>query len=235
MYDTELTNWWFLGKRLFIETIIESLPRRPGLTIVDVGCGTGGTTQFLTKYGTVTGVEQHPRAVKLARRRGITVREGTAEKLPILDESVDLVTIFDVLYHKRVNEHKALAEAYRILRPGGHIIITDCAIPLLWSKHDEVMEAKTRFTKHHMIRIVKSARFSPIRASYTFCSTFPLFAVQRLIARFVPTNTTAPVHPAVNALLTGLMKREQRVFMKRNLPIGSSLILHAVKPDTASK
>ncbi len=97
------------------------------------------------------------------------------------------------------------------------------------------MEAKTRFTKHHMMHVVKSAHLSPIRVSYTFCSTFPLFVVQRLIARFVPTNTTAPVHPTVNALLTGLMKWEQQVFAKRNLPIGSSLILHAVKPDTASK
>jgi ubiquinone/menaquinone biosynthesis C-methylase UbiE len=114
MFEIEQTHFWFEGKRAFIAAMLNSLPKR-SRAILDIGSGTGATTAFLSSWGHVTGLEYSPQARKLAKQKGIHLVAGSANKLPFANRSFDLVTYCDVLYHKGIDEHRALTHAYRVL------------------------------------------------------------------------------------------------------------------------
>ena len=63
MYALEDTHFWFVGKRLFIQKALKNLPKKQN-RILDVGIGTGGTTSFLLRYGTVIGLEEQSQAIQ---------------------------------------------------------------------------------------------------------------------------------------------------------------------------
>jgi len=99
------------------------IPVKPGGRLLEVGCGTGDLLAGVRDLGwTVTGVDFDAAAVAVARRRGLEVREGdlTSQRFP--DASFDAVTMFHLFEH--VPDPRALlVECYRILAPGGRIVI----------------------------------------------------------------------------------------------------------------
>lgn len=119
-YEVEDVHWWFAGRKAFLSAVFSSAGIDEGgtLSIADIGAGTGGMYAFLSRYGNVTGIEIHPEGRKYARKRGITLKNGSVENTGLTTGKYDIVCLLDVLYHNEVNEKKALAEAYRILKPG---------------------------------------------------------------------------------------------------------------------
>ena len=95
------------------------------LPVLDVGCGEGELARHLPS-GAWRGVD--PSSAMLARAPGPAVR-ADARELPFPDRSFDSVALLYVLYHLREPE-RALAEAHRVLRPGGLLAV---AAP---SRHD---------------------------------------------------------------------------------------------------
>jgi ubiquinone/menaquinone biosynthesis C-methylase UbiE len=198
--------------------------------ILDIGCGTGGTTKFISKWGNVTGVEIDPIAASLAKKRGINVRIHSAQKLQFSNNHFDLVTIFDVLYHKGIEEHKVLSEAYRVLKKNGVILISDCATPSIWSKHDQIMDAKYRYTKKSLTDHISNAGFKIIHAQYIFASVFPFIALSRRIPLFNQPSQSLPKLPNyINTLFSNLLKKEATFFPSRHPFLGSSLFVIAKK------
>ena len=107
---------------------------RPGMTLLDCGCGPGSITLGLAEAlapGTVTGIERDASRVEIAEQsaseRGIAnVRFQTADvqALPFADASFDAVFAHAVLQHVR-EPVRALAEMHRVLKPGGVIGLRD--------------------------------------------------------------------------------------------------------------
>jgi SAM-dependent methyltransferase len=101
-----------------------------GQTVLDLGCGTGfHRPMFAESAALVVGVEPNDRLADLARRRcrqlpGVEVRTGTAQRLPLPDASVDVVHARWAYFFGPGCE-PGLAEAQRVLRPGGAIAIVD--------------------------------------------------------------------------------------------------------------
>ncbi len=224
MFSQEDTHFWFVGKRLFIQTALVGVA---GAKILDVGAGTGGTTAFLSRFGKVTGIEPNRHARTLATKRGLTLRPGSANRLPFPNQTFDVVTLFDVLYHQRVDEHRALSEAYRVLRPGGILCITDCAVPWLMNRHDVIMEAKYRYTQTQLAGFVEGAGFIVDRCHYIFTSIFPLVVLSRVLLS-PPTITTPPA--PINQALTTLLRIEASLPRWFPRPFGSSILIVAHKP-----
>jgi SAM-dependent methyltransferase len=95
-----------------------------GLDVVDIGCGDGFHLPMFDGAASVTGVEPYEPLVRRARTLGRPVRQGSATALPLPDASVDLVHA-RTAYFFGTGCEPGLAEAERVLRPGGAIAIVD--------------------------------------------------------------------------------------------------------------
>ena len=100
-----------------------------GKQLLEIGCGLGtDLLQFARAGAIATGVDLTPASIELVRKRfaleGIPVNAqvADAEHLPFSDGSFDVVYSFGVLHHTP-NTQKAIDEIYRVLKPGGRIII----------------------------------------------------------------------------------------------------------------
>jgi ubiquinone/menaquinone biosynthesis C-methylase UbiE len=109
--------------RAAYEHLLHEGALRPGADVVDVGCGTGVSTEPLLAHGaTVIGIDPDPEMLARAHRRlGGRARllEGRAEALPVPDRSVDLVVAGQAAHWFR--EPDASRELARVLRPGGTV------------------------------------------------------------------------------------------------------------------
>jgi SAM-dependent methyltransferase len=99
-----------------------------GKDVLDVGCGDGfHLPRFAEDARGVVGVEPHPPLVTRARARvsdGIEVVQGSAQRLPLADASVDVVHARTAYFFGPGCE-PGLAEADRVLRPGGVLAVVD--------------------------------------------------------------------------------------------------------------
>lgn len=231
MFQLEDKHWWFLAKREFIKTF---LPFPKGnFKILDLGCGTGGLSKFLQKWGSVLGVEKEKTAAGYLRYRKITYLSKAIDTCRFSPQSFDLICIFDVLYHKNIkNDLVILKKAHRWLKTGGLLCLTDSAIPLLFSKHDIIMQGRERYTLGKMEAKLQQAGFSILKKSYIYCLLFPLFVVSRLINKYVNFATVGKVNPFVNRILLNICRMEAGILKSRRLPIGSSILFLAKKKHT---
>lgn len=233
MFELEDTHFWFLGKRFCIDAILNGPPHPSKNRILDIGCGTGGTTAFLKKYGAVVGLENDPYAYRYAKSRNLQVRMGSADKLPFGDATFDMVTFLDVLYHQNITDMgKVIQEAGRVLSKRGEILITDSALPLLWSEHDKVMKAKRRFTIPELVQLLKANGFIIQKSSYYFFFLFPVLIIKRKMVDAIGRRYQSDVQRLpewVNTCGLLLMKMESFLLRYITFPYGSSLIIYAKK------
>ncbi|MEW6517379.1 MAG: class I SAM-dependent methyltransferase [candidate division FCPU426 bacterium] len=115
--------------RLFrrVEGLLAAGGLRPGASVLDMGCGVGLDAEYLLERGfQVTGldVERHDGDWKALAGRGIRFECASAEDLPYPDDSFDAVWIKDALHHMQQPE-RALAEARRVAKPGGPVIVIE--------------------------------------------------------------------------------------------------------------
>jgi 2-polyprenyl-3-methyl-5-hydroxy-6-metoxy-1,4-benzoquinol methylase len=93
------------------------------LTVLDVGCGDGLLSEPIAKMGNTVASIDLPTIVKVAQKRHVSlVLAGDAEKLSFADNIFDVVLASEVVEHLWNPDH-FLEEAYRVLKPGGHLIV----------------------------------------------------------------------------------------------------------------
>ena len=114
-----------------IELVLSELAGHPGGTLIDIGCGPG---MLLAALGAsrpgdfeALGVDISPPMVEEASRRlssasGARVLVGRAEELPLPDEVADIALAMGIL--ELADPHRVLAEAARVLRPGGLAVVS---------------------------------------------------------------------------------------------------------------
>lgn len=189
MAAVEDRHWWYGGMRAIAAALLDQVyAGRTNLRVLDAGCGTGANVRFLQRYGQVTGIDLAVEALELAGPRvsGKLARASVLE-LPFVSQSFDLVTSFEVLYHRAVpDERVALREARRVLRPGGRLLLRLPAFEFLRGKHDRAVHGRRRYTAAEVQDLLEESGFICERLSYVNSLLFPLPLVQRVIERTFP-------------------------------------------------
>lgn len=190
MFQAEERHWWYLG----MATITRALLNRhvhpsQRLNILDAGCGTGAAmTTYLADYGDVTGVDLYKEAVTLSRKRNASrLARASILDLPLASASFDLVTSFDVLYERGVpDETRALREFFRVLLPGGYVLMRLPAYDWLRGQHDERVHTRRRYTKGFLKSLLEQSGFHIVHLSYANTLLFPLALAKRIGERISP-------------------------------------------------
>lgn len=233
----ERDHFWFRGFRQFIEPLVAGAARGVRPEILDCGCGTGHNLHMLRKHGRAYGIDLTWAGLQYARAQGERlVARASAAGLPFADASFGLVTSFDVLYALPDDvERAAIQEMFRVLKPGGTLIVNVAALDALRGNHSVLSSEVRRYSKRDLRRRLEAAGFRVTHATYTNLSILPMVAAvrlkQRLSGDHVDSQEEITVPPApVNALLSGLLTLEAAALRVMNMPIGSSLLVVARKP-----
>lgn len=235
MYAHEDTYWWFVSRRELVVDLVRRFVRRPDPMLVDVGCGTGATAAALGQFGRVVGVDSSPLALENCRRRGLTrLIEARAEAIPLAAASADAIVATDVLEHLD-DDRDALTEFRRILRPGGHAIVTVPAYRFLWSEHDEALMHRRRYVSCTLRERAEAAGFRPRHLGYALSLLFPL-ALGRLWRKprrdpdRPPEALIRPVPGWLNSALIRLQRVETALCRRGTPPWGLSVVAVLEKP-----
>ena len=136
-WDDETAEWYVehYGDHATNRMAVERAHLQPDDLVVDIGCGSGeAVREAATRLqgGQVTGVDPTPAMIRMARqlsashggRDRIQFLEGSAEDLPLPDHSATVVMAINSLHHWH-DAAAGLAEAMRVLAPGGRLLIAD--------------------------------------------------------------------------------------------------------------
>ena len=171
-----------------------------------------------------------PLGNKQGDRPGLAVRAEPG-RLPFVDGSVAGVLLLDVL--ERLDDDRApLAEAARVLRSGGLVLVAAPAGPGLWSAHDEQAGHRRRYTVDGLVARAVELGMVPERAHYFQCLLFPLFAVSRWMVRRHPGVLALERRPPpwLGRALAAVNRAEVAVTRRVPWPWGTSVILLGRKP-----
>ena len=119
-------------QRAMLDSYLAEIELPPGARVLEIGCGTGAVTRVLARRPDVAeavGIDLSPVFVAKARALGaaldnVTFEEGDGRALRSPDHDVDAVVLHTTLCHIPGPE-RVLAEAFRVLRPGGTLAVCD--------------------------------------------------------------------------------------------------------------
>jgi SAM-dependent methyltransferase len=239
-YQAEQRHFWFRGFRRFVAPAIErAAAGRRGLQILDCGCGTGSNLSLLARYGRVYGFDLNALGLRFARRSGhARVARASIAAIPFPDAAFDLATSFDVWQTlPPAVEAAAPREMFRVLRPGGAMVLNVAALAVLFGNHSVLSEEQQRYDRKRLRQLVEGAGFRVERLTFTNFTLFPLMlavrSTQRAVGLKPPEQArgeiTVPPRP-LNAALTALLAAEAALVRVVDMPIGSSLLCLARKP-----
>lgn len=228
----EDTHYWFRGlRRTAKRWLVDAIAGQPVTCIIDCGAGTGRNLDWLAELGPAVGVELTPLALNVGRRKGRRLVRGSVTSLPFADASATVATSFDVLYCLSDDEERqALAEMWRVVEPGGIVLVNAAALDILRGSHSTLTHEVRRYTTRRLSEKLTRAGFAVERVSYTNMSLFPPTLLvrgwQQLSGQAAQASDSdlAVPPPFVNAVLDGVLTVESALNGVTDLPIGTSVM-----------
>jgi ubiquinone/menaquinone biosynthesis C-methylase UbiE len=232
-FEIENRNWWFVGVRKMVHRLI----KRSGIGTIyrclDIGCGTGALLKELTPLTEeLWGLDLAPPALSYCVERGFPEDHlilGTADNTPFNDNYFDVITAIGIIEHLD-DDDKFLKEVYRILRPGGVLILLTSSFAYLWSEHDEANQHKRRYFLKNLEGRLRANHFETITFSHFNFFLFPVIAPILLLNRLFrkkdrEARRIMPRPPwPINQALIQLLSLESFLMSLVRFPWGISMI-----------
>jgi SAM-dependent methyltransferase len=236
----EPRHFWFRGFRAFVTPLLQDAAAgRPHPLLLDCGCGTGANVELLDTVGRAYGFDLTEIGLRIGREAGRTrLARASVTAAPFPTAAFDIVTSFDVLYSlEDADERAAIAEMYRLLKPGGFAIVNVAAMHVLRGDHSVLSREIRRYSRDDLRARIERAGFVIERLTYTNATLFVPLAIARLIQRRrglrseseAGSEISVPPEP-LNAIMTAVMRLEALWLRRFDAPFGSSLLCLARKP-----
>ena len=194
-----LENMLSLGQQeAILRATLDATRLVDGDRLVDVGCGTGKLPVFAAmvgegRLGDVLGIDATAGMIPLARKRaaeaGVDARfeVGLGEALPLADESVNAVTSSYFLHHLPEDvKIKAVREMWRVLAPGGRLVITDYGRPRSAAGYIASFPMRFNFYEHvrpqlngQLDRILAAEGLGPVQVVEVFLGYIAVLRVTK--------------------------------------------------------
>lgn len=228
-------HFWMKARRDLVSSVFGKYVDRSS-EIIEIGAGTGSITRRLKQdgYNNISVGEVHLSGLEYARSYGIKKRyQFDLMKTPF-HEHFDVVGMFDVLEHID-DDDLAVKNIYKMLRPGGKVIITVPAHKWLWSKQDAIAYHRRRYEVKQLKVLFEKSSFKIIRATAFFLSILPLLYLRTFIERDNGVlkekdfKERFRVNPIINFTLGQILSIENRLLSNASLKWGGSILLLAEK------
>ncbi len=242
LHEIERTHWWFTGRRQVIRAALDRAGAPRG-RVLDVGCGAGTNLNLLADWdpgSQIHGIDLERTALRYCRAdRATPVVQADMVRLPFHAEAFDLILALDAIEHV-ADDDAALGELLRICRPGGAILLTVPAFPLLWGSVDDAGHHFRRYTRAELLGKLARAGLRPQLVRYFNTLLFPPIALVRLLGRLVPkrsehadralrTDFDLVKSGPLNTLLAQIFALESHL-LAVPFPFGVSLLCVAKRP-----
>lgn len=232
-------HWWYFSRMRFLDVLLRHITKRG--RVLDVGCGPGSMLHYLGKYGEVIGVDSYLPALDMARTHfNGQLLEGDCCSLSFPDAHFSLVLACEVLYHRNIIDvQKAVKEFFRVLEPGGVLVVLDSAYSACASAHDEAAHGARRFNKKKLVNKFQEAGFEVVHSTYAYALLLPVVWLVRRWKAFWPV-TEQPgeeLHETwepLNRLLIWWFTMEARIAGRSGLPFGLSVQVLGRRPESGT-
>lgn len=240
MYRSEEELWWYQGLRSVLKYYLRKYAPA-NAKILDAGCGTGKNIAFMTSLGyNVQGFDYSVDAIQFCHKRELyKAQHGDITNIKWSDTSFDVVTCMDVVGSLTAEDNlKAVAEMYRVLKPGGILIAHTAALELFRSQHDNVANIKLRFDKNQFSDLFVRDGATLLKLSYRVFLLSPLVLLFKLIKRATGKSKAEGESESdqvifkfgINWLLLQVQLFENFLLRFINFPFGSSAFIVVRKP-----
>jgi ubiquinone/menaquinone biosynthesis C-methylase UbiE len=243
------TYWWHRARRSMGLALLRRSGIQEGCQLLDVGCGPGGNLDMLAAIhpGLVVGIDLSRTALQLARETvpdARLVHADISRGLPFAGATFDIVTIFNVLYHRWIPDERAvLREVFRVLRPGGLLLLTEPAFTVLEREMDELAMGRRRYRLREIVSLCEAAGLYVELQSYFTSFGFPILLATKLLGRRrdnkseeAAASDMKPLSSFTNQMMYRLASMESRLIVSGlTMPFGVTLVCLARRPHLSTK
>lgn len=244
LYASEATSGWHAGMAAATDALLQRLDLPAAPCMLEVGCGSGNHLRHLAHgwpAAQLVGIDLNALAVAtaadvLAPRGGgvraaatATVAQANLLQLPFAANRFDLLLALDSFDQVGIPLQAALAEAWRVLVPGGKLLLRVSAYPWLYGAHDRAFNTGRRYTGSEVRQFLHGARFAFVAGSHANTLLAAPVVLMRLLAHGGDMGSEIYVSPLANQLVQRALQIEALWLRRANLPAGLSYFAIARK------
>ena len=235
------SSFWVSSRNRLFKSILQRLIRPEGKTkLLEIGCGTGDLIRKIYQNPAleITGSEIYLKGLLYAKKNlpnvefiQFDVTQGS------IGGSFDIIAAFDVIEHIGDDE-LAIANIFEMLKKDGIFVVSVPQHMFLWSRLDELVKHKRRYSKKELIGKLSNSGFEVTYSTSFVFSLFPLMLASRILDRKSKDEKSVDqlledrvqFHPLLNILFDFIMRIDEFLIGHGfSLPFGGTLVAIAVK------